>query len=111
MRLPIDQTKITALVTGEARPVLIYGTNDARTDKDGRTMYRLPVLLSGTTDSVDPTTTVTLPGPVEGVAKGQTVRFRNLSLTTWTMRDTSGKERHGVTLRADGIESDSKPAR
>ena len=111
MRLPIDQTKITALVTGEARPVLIYGTNDARTDKDGRTMYRLPVLLSGTTDSVDPTTTVTLPGPVEGIAKGQTVRFRNLSLTTWTMRDASGKERHGVTLRADGIESDAKPSR
>ena len=111
MRLPIDQTKITALVTGEARPVLIYGTSDARTDKDGRTLHRIPVLLSGTNDSVDPTTTVTLPGPIEGISKGQTVRFRNLTLATWTMRDASGKERHGVTLRADGIESDSKPSR
>jgi hypothetical protein len=36
MKLPIDQTKIAALVTGEARPVLIYGTNEPRTDKDGR---------------------------------------------------------------------------
>ena len=111
MRLPIDQTKITALVLGEPRPVLIYGTNDVRTDKDGRNLYRLPVLLSGTTDSVDPTTTVTLPGPIDGTTKGQTVRFRNLSLTTWAMRDASGKERYGVTLRADGIESDSKPSR
>ena len=111
MKLPIDQTKISALVTSEARPVLIYGTNEPRTDKDGRTMYRLPVLLSGTTDAVDPTTTVTLSGPLEGVAKGQTVRFRNLTLSTWTVRDASGRERHGVTLRADGIESDAKPTR
>jgi hypothetical protein len=74
-------------------------------------MYRLPVLLSGTTDAVDPTTTVTLPGPIEGIAKGQTVRFQNLTLSTWTVRDASGRERHGVTLRADGIESETKPAR
>lgn len=111
MRLPIDQTKITALVTGEARPVLVYGSNETRTDKDGRPLFRLPVLLSGTTDTVDPSTTVTLPGPIEGVSKGQTVRFRNLTLSTWTVRDASGRERHGVTLRADGIESDTKPAR
>jgi hypothetical protein len=111
MRLPIDQTKITALVTGEARPVLVYGSNETRTDKDGRPLFRLPVLLSGTTDTVDPSTTVTLPGPIEGVTKGQTVRFRNLTLSTWTVRDASGRERHGVTLRADGIESDTKPAR
>jgi hypothetical protein len=52
MRLPIDQSKITALVTGEARPVLVYGSNEARTDKDGRPLFRLPVLLSGTTDTV-----------------------------------------------------------
>jgi hypothetical protein len=111
MKLPIDQTKIAALVTGEARPVLIYGTNEPRTDKDGRTMYRLPVLLSGTTDAVDPTTTVTLPGPVEGVTKGQTVRFLHLTLSTWTIRDASGRDRHGVTLRADGIESETKATR
>ena len=111
MRLPIDQSKITALVTGEARPVLVYGSNETRTDKDGRPLFPLPVLLSGTTDTVDPSTTVTLPGPIEGVTKGQTVRFRNLTLSTWTVRDASGRERHGVTLRADGIESDTKPAR
>jgi hypothetical protein len=74
-------------------------------------MYRLPVLLSGTTDAVDPTTTVTLPGPVEGVTKGQTVRFLNLTLSTWTIRDASGRDRHGVTLRADGIESETKATR
>ncbi len=111
MRLPLDQTKITAVVTGEARPVLIYGTSVARTDKDGRTLYRISVLLLGTSDMVDPSTTVTLPGPIHSFAKGQTVRFSNLTLATWTMRDAGGKERHGVTLRADGFEIDVKPSR
>jgi len=111
MRLPIDQSKITALVTGEARPVVIYGTNETRADKNGRPLFRLPVLLSGTTDNVDPTTTVTLPGPIENVSKGQTIRFRNLILATWTIRDASGRERHGVTLSAEGIEGENKPTR
>lgn len=54
---------------------------------------------------------MTLPGPVEGVTKGQTVRFLNLTLSTWTIRDASGRDRHGVTLRADGIESETKATR
>ena len=51
---------------------------------------------------------MTLPAPIEGVSKGQTVRFRNLTLSTWTVRDASGRERHGVTLRAEGIESETQ---
>jgi hypothetical protein len=111
MKLPIDQTKITALITGDPKPVLIYGSDEPRLDKEGRPLLRVPVLLSGTTDVVDPTTTVTIPGPVGAVAKGQTVRFRNLTISTWVVRDANGRERHGITLRADGIETDSKPTR
>ena len=111
MKLPIDQSRITALVTGEPRPVLVYGTDETRTDKDGRPLFRIPVLLSGTTDTIDPTTTVTVPGPIEGVAKGQSIRFRNLTIGTWAMRDASGRERHGVTLRADGVDNETKPSR
>jgi len=111
MKLPIDQTKITALITGEPNPVLVYGTQDQRVDKEGRPLFRIPVLLSGSSERVDPTTSVTVPGPLSRVVKGQTVRFRNLTISTWTMRVASGQERHGVTLRADGIESDAKPSR
>ena len=111
MKLPIDQTKITALITGDPKPVLVYGTNEPRLDKEGRPLLRVPVLLSGTTDVVDPTTTVTIPGPVASVAKGQTVRFRNLTISTWIVRDANGRERHGITLRADGIDADSKSSR
>lgn len=111
MKLPIDQSKITALVTGDPKPVLVYGTNEVRVDKDGRTLFRVPVLLSGTSDVVDPTTTVTVPGPIDSIAKGQTIKFRNLELATWTIRDASGRDRNGVTLRADGIERETKAAR
>lgn len=111
MKLPIDQTKLTALITGEPQPVLVYGTTEPRLTKDGQPLYKVPVLLSGTSDSVDPTTTVTIPGPLTTISKGQSVRFRNLTLSTWVMRDASGRERNGVTLRADGIESDTKPVR
>lgn len=111
MKLPIDQSRITALVTGDPKPVLIYGTSEPKTDKEGRPLFRIPVLLSGTSDTVDPTTSVTIPGPVASVAKGQTVRFRNLELVTWTVRDAAGRDRNGVTLRAEGIDTDGKTTR
>ena len=111
MQLPIDQSKVTALVTGEPKPVVVYGTNEPRLTKEGQQIFKIPVLLSGTSDAVDPTTTVTVPGPLPSVAKGQSIRFRNLNLLTWVLRDASGRERHGVTLRADAIETDTKPAR
>jgi len=111
MKLPIDQTKITALITGEPQPVLVYGTTEPRLTKDGKPIFKVPVLLSGTSDFIDPSTTVTVPGPLAPIVKGQSVRFLNLTLSTWVMRDASGRERNGVTLRADGIESDTKPAR
>lgn len=111
MKLPIDQSRISALITGDPRPVLVYGTDEPRLDKEGRPLLRVPVLLSGTTDVVDPTTTVTIPGPVDALTKGQTVRFRNLTISTWVLRDADGRERHGITLRADGIETDNKSAR
>lgn len=111
MKLPIDQTKISALVIGDPKPVLIYGTAEQRSDQNGRPLFRVPILISGTPDSNDPTTTVTIPGPIDSITKGQTIRFRALTIATWVIRDAGGRERHGFTLRADGIEGDSKPSR
>jgi len=105
MKLPIDQQRISALVTGEPRPVLVYGSTEQRLDKNGNPLFKVPVLLSGTADVVDPTTTITVPGPLPAVAKGQLIEFENLTISTWTMRDANGRERHGVTLRADGMRS------
>jgi hypothetical protein len=111
MRLPIDQTKLTVLVIGEPRPVLTYGTDVPKTSVDGRPLYKLPVLLSGTGDRIDPVTTVTIPGPLPEIQKGQTVRFQNLTISTWTVRTSKGDEIFGTTLRAEGIETQSKQSR
>lgn len=111
MRLPIDITKMTVLVIGDAQPVLIYGTDTLKTTVDGRPIYMVPVLLSGTGDRTDPTTTVTVSGPLPAIQKGQQIKLRNLSISTWTLRDNSGRERQGSTLHADGIEADAKQAR
>lgn len=108
MRLPIDQTKMTVLVIGDARPVLTYGTDIPKVTADGRPIYKVPVLLSGTDDRTDPTTTVTVPGPLPAIQKGQQIRFKNLTLLTWTIRTSNGAEKFGTTLRAEGIETDSK---
>lgn len=111
MRLPIDQSKLTVLVIGEARAVLTYGTNVPKTSVDGRPLYKVPVLLSGTGDRIDPVTTVTIPGPLPEIQKGQTVRFQNMTIATWTVRTSKGDEIFGTTLRAEGIETQSKQSR
>jgi hypothetical protein len=111
MRLPIDTSKMTVLVIGDAQSVLIYGTDTQKTTADGRPIFKVPVLLSGTGDRTDPTTTVTVSGPLPAIQKGQQIKLRNLSISTWILRDNSGRERHGSTLHADGIEAETKQAR
>lgn len=111
MRLPIDITKMTVLVIGDAQSILIYGTETPKMTADGRPIYKLPVLLSGTGDRTDPTTTVTVSGPLPAIQKGQQIKFKNLSISTWILRDNSGRERHGSTLHADGIETDTNQVR
>ncbi len=111
MRLLIDQTKLTVLVIGDPQPVLVYGTDTPKMTADGRPIFKVPVLLSGSGDRTDPTTTVTVSGPLPVVQKGQQIKLRNLSISTWILRDNTGRERHGSTLHADGIEADAKQAR
>lgn len=110
MKLSIDQTRLNILIVGNPQPVLNYGTDIPKTTSDGRPLFKVPVLLSGTDDRTDPTTFVIVPGPVT-IQKGQSIKFKNLSISTWTMRDSNGKEKAGVTLRAEGVEADGKQNR
>jgi hypothetical protein len=103
MQLPINADKLTFTVTGDVTPVLVYGTTDAKKDSQGRPLYRVPVIIGGTGSKYDPSSNVTIPGPVVNIQRGQ-VKFRNLQISTWTIRGNDGKERSGVTLRAEGVE-------
>jgi hypothetical protein len=113
MRLPIDVTKVTVLSIGAPQPAKEFGSNEPRLTTDGKPIYKVPVLLSGTGDRVDPTATITVSGVLPSFTSGQRLRCTNLTISTWTMRDSGGRERSGATLRADAIEveNDAKPVR
>ena len=111
MRLPIDTQKVTVLAIGEPRPIFDYGTDNPKKTADGKPVFKVPVLLSGTGDRTDPTSTITVGGDVSHIKSGQAIRCVNLTISTWTLRDNNGRERSGVTLRADAIENDAKSPR
>ena len=104
MQVPVDASRMTIIATGEPQPIKIYGTDEQKVDRAGRQLFRVPVLLSGTGDRIDPTTTVTVPGPIPALRRGAQVRCKNLTLSTWTVRGNDNRERSGVTLRAESIE-------
>ena len=111
MRLPIDTNKVSVLAIGDPRPVLDFGTENPKVSPDGKPVFKVPVLLLRTGDRTDPTTTITVSGDLSQVKSGLALRCKNLSASTWTLRDPSGRERSGITLRADSIEVEVKPAR
>lgn len=111
MRPPIDVTKLTVLAIGEPRPVFDFGTENPKIGLDGKPIVRVPVLLVGTGERTDPTATITVTGDVAQIKSGATLRCQNLTVSTWSMRDNSGRERTGITLRADRLDVEAKPAR
>ena len=112
MRLPIDVAHLTVLVIGDPVPVTVFGTDTQRVTADGRPLFKVPVLLSGTGEKTDPTATLTLAGPLPALSKGVPCQLEGLTISTWTMRGTDGRDRSGTTLRAESIKtSEVKPPR
>jgi hypothetical protein len=105
MKLPIDTSRISAIVIGDPSPVLEFGTTTPKLTSGGQPLYRIPVLLAGTGERIEPTTTVTVSGVLPTLVRGEAVHFIGLSVSTWTIRDQSGRERSGVTLRAEAVEA------
>ena len=108
MRLPLDTNKLNVLAIGEPRPVLEFGTENAKFDATGKPLFKVPVLLSGTGDRTDPTSTIVSSGDSSQIKSGLALHCTNLSASTWTIRDANGRERSGVTLRADEIKVRAK---
>jgi len=111
MRLPIDASKLTVLAIGEPRPVFEFGTEIPKVNIDGKPVVKVPILLIGTGERTDPTATITVSGDVSQIKSGATLRCLNLTVSTWSLRDNTGRERTGITLRADSLEIVAKPAR
>lgn len=103
MLLPVDISKLSIIVIGEAIPQFVYGTKDRRTNAKGEEVFKIPVLISGTGDRQDPTTTITVSGSIPNLVKGTKVQFIGLTISSWSIKGNDGVTRNGVSLRAEGI--------
>jgi hypothetical protein len=109
MLIPVDARNLTIIAIGDPIPQFVYGTNERRKNKLGQEIYKLPVLISGSGERQDPTTTITIAGAVN-VNKGIRLIFTNLVIQTWSLKGSDGVLRNGITLKADGVQTAPKVA-
>ncbi len=103
MLFPIATAPLVFLLTGEPSPLLEYETRLPRTDAQGAPLFRVPVVVTGTGEKRAPAVEVTVPGPLDEVPQGTAVEFPGLTIRTWSVRGNDGRERNGVTLRAESM--------
>jgi hypothetical protein len=109
MLIPVDAKNLHIIAIGDPIPQFVYGTNEKRKNKAGQEMFKLPVLISGSGERQDPTTTITIPGPIN-VNKGVRLHLVNLVVQTWSLKGADGVLRNGITLKADGVQVAPKVA-
>lgn len=103
MLLPINTAALRFLLSGDPTPVLDYDTRAPRSDASGQPLYKVPVIITGGGERRAPAVDVTVPGPLPEVEQGAAVLFDDLTIRSWQMRGNDGRERNGVTLRAEGM--------
>lgn len=109
MLIPVDARNLSIIAIGDPIPQFVYGTNEKRKNKAGQEIYKLPVLISGSGERQDPTTTITIAGAIN-VNKGVRLSFTNLVVQTWSLKGNDGVLRNGITLKADGVQTAPKVA-
>lgn len=108
MEFPVDTRNIKFIVTGDIKPVLVYGTNEPKVDKDGKQLFKIPVLMSGTGGRQDPLTTITLAGNIPAIPNGSIITVTDLMANAWTMKGRDGQYRSGVSFSAKSVALASK---
>ena len=103
MLFPINTSNLNIIIIGDVMPQLVYGTNEPKIDREGRPQFKVPVLISGTGDRLDPTTSIVIAGPIPNIPKGTRVNLEGLTVSNWTMRGADGVQRSGISLRAKSI--------
>ena len=103
MLLPIDVNKLSIILIGDPIPQYVYGTKDLKKTPKGEVINKLPVLISGTGERQDPTTTVTISGTIPNIPKGSRIQFGGLVISNWSLKGNDGVTRNGVTLRAESV--------
>lgn len=103
MRLPINVDSLAFIAVALPEAVVDFDSKQPRTDPDGRPIFAVGVVALGN-EGAD-ILTVKVSGQPKGITQGAPVRVTDLVATTWQMGD-----RHGVSFRAEAIESIATPA-
>jgi hypothetical protein len=103
MRLPINVDNLAFIAVALPEAVVDFDSKQPRIDTDGRPIFAVGVVALG--DGGADILTVKVSGQPKGIAQGTPVRVTDLVATTWQMAD-----RHGVSFRAEAIESVNAPA-
>lgn len=103
MLLPIDMSNLRFFLMGEPIPVVDFESKLPRTDTAGHPLLKVPVIIMGTAEKRAPSAEVTVPGPVPELPQGSAVSFDGLTVRSWSLRGSDGRERSGVSLRAEGM--------
>ncbi len=100
--IPIDPS--LQIVVAGVPTAATTDTGEARRDKDGRTLYNLPVIAIGA-DGQAETFVVRLPGPVATLPLLTPVRLKGFVARPWSMPATG---RSGVSFSASAMDAPSK---
>ena len=97
MRLPIDTSKMHFLAAGPAEPVREFQTQRQKTDREGRAMFAVSLIVLG--EEGAEVITAKLSDEPRGLAQGLPVKVTGLVASYWTMQ-----ARSGITYYAERVE-------
>lgn len=98
MKLPIETSSLDFLAVSVPEPLIDFDSKQQRVDADGKAVFAISVVAIGG-EGAD-ILVIKLAGEPKGLALGAQVKVTGLVATTWQMGD-----RHGVSFRAETIES------
>ena len=98
MKLPIDTSNVKFASGGKPEPVVAFDTKIPRTDEHGTPLFKVPLVVI--TNEGPEVFYVKVAGEPKGLSDFGPVKLTNLVAQSWEMEKT-----HGISFRADRIES------
>src|SRR4051794_34695688 len=102
--IPVDISGTVFMAAGVPAPKL--ADRDAgllKTDREGRTLYEVPVLKRDASATQPELIKVTVAGEPDGVDMGVPLHVTGLVAYVWGMNDRDGNLRYGVSFRAESL--------
>src|SRR2546421_7787945 len=102
--IPVDIAGTVFMAAGTPVPKLADRENGVlKVDREGRTLYEVPVLKRDASATRAELITVTVAGEPSGVDMGIPLHITGLVAYVWGMNDRDGNLRYGVSFRAESL--------